>query len=458
MKRRGAITAFVAVVIVGSALAADYNWTGNGDGHSWSDANNWTNEAGAAVAPASSTSQAYSYSFTVGDSGLCVTQDISGSILVNRLTIENVADNAATIQLVSKANGYLFDFSANAVVDVPAGATLVWAADADRWANQPFSKNGAGKLVFDLRRSPQAERIFNLNAGTAEIAATSADTRFHVVLSGKKEGSLPQFRNLKEGSVVGALDSAYAGGKVLLGDTTLCVGAPLSALGSTNVLPAVEGDGRLVFQNERVTKIVSRVNAYDMALDRADVILSPLNTVVRWLFENPSNAREDTLSAGGRMSVTGSPSVVNDEVRGSVLSFSDGAYFCGPDENTWLNDFDPSSGYTVAFWIKPASNCDSKGKIFFLGSNQDGKALALRLNDSETENLLVTCWGNNQTPITGNLCDGQWHHVAVTYSGNSQAGNNMRLYIDGNENHTWSVWNSDPQKKDLYIGNMAGSA
>lgn len=456
---RGVITAFAAVVIVGSALAADYNWTGNGDGHSWSDANNWTNASGVAVAPVSSTSQAYSYSFTVGDSGLCVTQDISGTILVNQLTIANVADNAATIQLVSKANGYLFDFSANAVVDVPAGATLVWAADADRWANQQFSKNGAGKLVFDLRRSPQAERIFNLNAGTAEIAATSADTRFHVVLSGKKEGNLPQFRNLKEGSVVGALDSAYAGGKVLLGDTTLCVGAPLSALGSTNVLPAVEGDGRLVFQNERVTKIVSRVNAYDMALDRADVILSPLNTVVRWLFENPSNAREDTLSAGGRMSVTGSPSVVNDEVRGSVLSFSDGAYFCGPDENTWLNDFDPSSGYTVAFWIKPDAKGNKNGKILFLGASQDAQALAIRLNDSETQNLMVTCWGGNQTPETGDL-RGAWHHIAVTYNGISSPNeeNNMTLYIDGSLVQAWRVWNYSPQKRDLYIGNVAGSA
>ena len=122
--RVGAITAFAAVMIAGSALAADYNWTGNGDGHSWSDVNNWTNEAGVAVAPDSSTSQPYSYSFTVGDSGLCVTQDISGSILVNRLTIENTADNAAVVEIASKENGCLLDFSANATVDVPAGATL----------------------------------------------------------------------------------------------------------------------------------------------------------------------------------------------------------------------------------------------------------------------------------------------------------------------------------------------
>ena len=460
MKRRVAITAFAAVVIVGSALAADYNWTGNGDGHSWSDANNWTNEAGVAVAPASSTSQAYSYSFTVGDSGLCVTQDISGSILVNRLTIENVADNAAVVEIASKENGCLLDFSANATADVPAGATLVWKADANRWSDRPFAKNGAGRIVFDLLRSPGTERVFNLNAGSAELSATSADTLFRVVLNGSDAANPPQFTNLKDGAVLGGLDSGRAGGTASIGDMTLYAGAPTSGGGATNTLPSVEGGGTLVFQNERMTKLAENATSFGMALDRADVIVSPPSgkTVIRWLFENPSDPKEDLASAGGRMTVSGSPSIVQDDKRGSVLSLTGGAYFCGPDNNKWLDGFDPSSGYTVAFWIKPASNCDSAGKIFFFGNNTDGKALALRLNNSETENLLVTCWGNNQTPITGNLRDGQWHHVAVTYSGNSQAGNNMRLYIDGNENHTWSVWNCDPQKKDLYIGNMAGSA
>ncbi len=457
--RGGAITAIAAVMIVGSVMAADYNWTGKGDGHSWSDANNWTNEAGVAVAPASSTSQAYSYSFTVGDSGLCVTQDISGSILANRLTIENVADNAAVIELASKENGCLLDFSANATADVPAGATLVWKADANRWANQPFAKNGAGRIVFDLLCSPGTERVFNLNAGSAELSATSADTLFRVVLNGSDAANPPQFTNLKDGAVLGGLDSGRAGGTASIGDTTVYVGAPSLGGGTTNILPSVEGSGALVFQNERMTKLAENATSFGMALDRADVIVSPPSgkTVIRWLFENPSDPKEDLASAGGRMTVSGSPSIVQDDERGSVLSLADGVYFCGPDSNKWLDGFDPSSGYTVAFWIKPASNCSTAGKIFFLGTNVDGKALAIRLNDSTTQNLMVTCWGSNQTPDTGNLRNGEWHHVAVTYSGKSEA-NNMRLYIDGNENHTWSVWNSDPQKKDLYIGNTAGSA
>lgn len=456
---RGAITAFAAVMIAGSALAADYNWTGNGDGHSWSDANNWTNEAGVAVAPASSTSQAYSYSFTVGDSGLCVTQDISGSILVGQLTIENTADNAAVIELASKENGCLLDFSANATVDVPAGATLVWKADANRWADQPFTKNGVGRIVFDLLCSPGTERVFNLNAGSAELSATSADTRFRVVLNGSDAANPPQFTNLKDGAVLGGLDSGGAGGTASIGDTTVYVGAPSSGGGTTNILPSVEGSGALVFQNERMTKhlLGATAPAFALSLDRADVIASAIPASIAWLFENSSNPKEDTFADGDRMTVSGSPSVVQDEKRDNVLSLAGGAYFCGPDNNMWLDGFDPSSGYTVAFWIKPASNCDSGGKIFFLGSNQDGKALAIRLNDSTIKNLMVTCWGGNQTPDTGNLRDGEWHHIAVTYSGKREA-NNMRLYIDGNKNHTWSVLNSDPQKKDLYIGNMAGSA
>ena len=454
----GAITAFAAVVIVGSALAADYNWTGNGDGHSWSDANNWTNEAGVPEAPASSTSQAYSYSFTVGDSGLCVTQDISGTILVGQLTIENTADNAAVIELASKENGCLLDFSAYATVDVPAGATLVWKADANRWANQQFSKNGAGRIVFDLLRSPWTERVFNLNAGSAELSATSADTLFRVMLNGSDAANPPQFTNLKDGAVLGGLDSGRAGGTASIGDMTLYVGASTSG-GATNTLPSVEGGGTLVFQNERMTKLAENATSFGMVLDRADVIVSPAKTVVRWLFENSSKPQEDTISAGWRMLASRSPSVTNDTDRGNVLSFSGGAYFYGPDENSWLNDFDPSSGYTVAFWIKPDAKGNTNGKILFLGASQDAQALAIRLNDSTTSNLMVTCWGGNQTPETGDL-RGAWHHIAVTYNGISSPyeENNMTLYIDGRPVQAWRVWNYSPQKRDLYIGNVAGSA
>lgn len=362
-------------MIAGSALAADYNWTGLAGNCLWSDSGNWTNAAGVAVAPASSTTQNYSYSFIVGDSGLCVTQDISGTILVGQLTIENTADNAAVIELASKENGCLLDFSANATVDVPAGATLVWKADANRWTDQPFTKNGAGKIVFDLLRSPQKNRAFNLNAGTAELAATSPDTLFRVVLNGNDAANPPRFTNLKDGVVLDGLDSGGAGGTASIGDTTVYVGAPSSGGGTTNILPSVEGGGALVFQNERMTKLLlgATAPAFALSLDRADVIASAIPASIAWLFENSSNPKEDTFADGDRMTVSGSPSVVNDEKRGSVLSLAGGACFCGPDNNKWLDGFDPSSGYTVAFWIKPASNCDREGKIFFLGSNQDGK-------------------------------------------------------------------------------------
>ena len=455
--------AAAALGIAGIAVqAADYNWTGLGDGHSWSDANNWTNAAGVAVAPVVSTSTKSSYHFPVDDTGLVVTQDIPGEIIISTLTFERTSTAPVTVEMSSKELNCVLVAGMQSAVTVPEGMTLLWKTDPDRWNNADVIKDGPGKVVIDYMRSPPTERGLVLNEGTVEVAATSADTKFHVKMGGSDPDNLPVFRNLKDVETVGALNTLRLGGTVDLGDTTLHVGAAAQStrLGSapTNILPAVEGAGTLVFQNERVSQLVGRSPSFGIALDRADLVAPDFGASIFWLFDDEDDPKADAIGAGSRMTVSGSPAVVSDATRGSVLSFSGGAYFKGPDANQWLDEFDPSAGYTLAFWLKPDANCNDAAKIFFLGTGTTGNALAIRLNNSTTAGLMVTAWGGNQTPAIGTLRDGAWHHIAVTYSGSPQGSPNMRLYLDGENVHSWSVGNYAPVKKDLYIGNMGGTA
>ena len=467
---RTAVSALLAFAAL-SASAADYNWTGGAGNCLFSDSGNWTNATGEAVAPVNSGST-FSFSFPVDVSGVVITNDINGTVFAKSLAIVRPDSGAAEIKFVSLPHvagdastgwadreKYIFDFSGSSTFDVPADTTLILNTDMGRWANGDFTKTGEGTVVFDFIRSPGTERTLVMTAGTAEVAATSADTKFHVKMSGSDPANLPVFINHKDGQVFGSFDSQRSGGTVQLNGTTVKVGAQAQITGSANILPTIVGGNTIIFQNERMAKVQEVAPTYGITLDRADFTVPHFGgTAIHWTFDDASNPTRDDVGAGSRMVVAGSPTVVQDETRGSVLSFTGGAHFKGPDANTWLNEFDPSSGYTVAFWMKPAANCNTKGKIFFMGVGENGKALAIRFDDSTTKNLMVTAWGGNQTPTTGNLRDGNWHHIAVTYSGEPNGSANMKLYIDGANIHSWNVSNCNPQKKDLHLGNMSGTA
>ena len=448
-----------------SASAADYNWTGGAGNGLFSDSGNWTNATGEAVAPADNTSTTFSFWFPLNDAGLVVTQDVNGTVIAKSFDIERSGNAEAELKIVSKprsgSDKYVFDFSQNSTITVPANTTLYLNTDVGRWVNSAFSKNGAGRIVFDLIYSPDTERPFVLNAGTAEVAATSANTRYLVRFGGNDIANPPVFINHKDGEVLGGLDMLRPAGNAELNGTTVKVGSEALITGSTNILPAVtDNGGTIVFRNERVGKLSERVSSFNIALDRADVVVPDFGgTVIEWRFNDSSDPKKDDVGFGSRLlaSSTSNLSVINDATRGNVLSFTGSAYFKGPDADNWLNEFDPSKGFTLAFWLKPAENCNNAAKIFFFGRNESNKALAIRLNTTAGKNLMITTWdGNQELPVT-NLRDGNWHHIAVTFTGLS-TGNNVLMYYDGVMTNSISRSSYSPEKKDLYIGTMAGTA
>ena len=447
-----ALLAFAAL----SARAAEYNWTGLGDGHSWSDANNWTNAAGTAGAPTPANNAKHSYWFPVDDSGLVVTQDVSGAMIISDLSFGFTGSGPTTVEFASKQLDCVLTFGANSTVDVPEGMTLLWKTDGNRWNNSDISKNGAGRMVFDMIRSPQTQRGLVVNAGTVEVAATSANTKFLVKMGGSDINNLPVFINRKDGQILGGFDTLRNGGRIQLNGMTVTNGAPGQMTGGVNTLPLIEADGgTLFFQNERMARLSEMNSQFGVALDRADVIVPDFGgAAINWKFDDASDPTKDDVGSGSRMIVSGTPAVVTDETRGRVLSFTGGAYFKGPDENIWLDGFNPSDGMTVAFWLKPDASCNAQAKILFWGQNVAGKAFAMRMNNA---NIMATTWRANQFITQTNLKDGNWHHLAVTCNGAS-SGQNMTLYYDGVAIHMWNDTPFTPVAKDLYIGNMAGTA
>ena len=443
-----------------SAFAADFNWTGLGDGHSWSDANNWTNESGTAVAPTPASNVKHSYWFPVDDSGLVVTQDISGQIIVSSLIFERTFTAPVTVEMASKEVGCVLGFAATSSVDVPEGMTLYWKADANRWTNGDINKYGPGKLVVDLIKTPQTQRGLNVHAGTVEVAATSADTKLLVKMCGSTVANLPVYINHRDGDMMGGFDSARCGGTVRLNGTTVKVGTTTQMTGGLLTLPVIEDDGgTLDLWNERKAQISELTSSFGISLDRANAVVPDFASMdILWLFNDSTNPTRDDVGLGSRMAVSGSPTVVEDATRGSVLSFTGGAYFKGPDENSWLDGFAPTNDFSLAFWLKPDNDCKAQAKILFWGMPSAGKTLAMRLHNGTGQSLLVTTWRANQyldVPIR----DGKWHHVAVTSTTPaSPNANNMTVYFDGVAVHQWRDWPLNMELKDLYIGNMAGTA
>ena len=138
---------------------------------------------------------------------------------------------------------------------------------------------------------------------------------------------------------------------------------------------------------------------------------------------------------------------MDDAERGEVLSFSNGAYFYGKETDKGLKDFTPTTGFTFAFWIKPAANCDANGKILYWGSATDtgGSATALRLNASS--GLMFTYWGNNRTISGLNLNNGAWHHVMVTCNGKT-----FKVYCDGQFKDTVTASSYTAPNKNFNLG------
>ena len=456
-------------------MGADYHWTGAAGDHLWSTAGNWTDSSGNAVA-APTPDTAYTYNFTqsaFADKAfsLVVTQDIN-VVFGTAIAVHGAGSSAETTDVTFvSAKGCKLSMPTGITFYLRSNSRLTLETDmsADK-SSEDINKSGEGELVFDLKAANTTLRNVSIKSGPFQIAATGAQPLIRVAFDTfATESTGAVFENYNSRMTLGGFfiggisDSRQSIGRTDLNGTMLNVG-DASNTTSTNFLPmpVFADGGTLNIQNERRMYLEGLPIGGTLSVDRADAQVVARRTAVRWLFDDADNPLKDTVGAGERvLAPAGMPEVVEDSVRGKVLSISGGKYLKGPDANAGFAELQPqptNNPYTVAFWFKPDAACDDNGKIFYWGLDKDGndkngKTAALRLNNDAAEGLMFTVWGNNRKLATADSPrDGEWHHFAVTYNGLTT----FRIYYDGKQVDTFTSDIYYPPNMNFYVGSIHG--
>ena len=461
-----------------SVMGADYHWTGAAGDNKWSTPGNWLISEGASVSFVD-TANPHTYNFTqsgFSDKSVC------------NLTVTLDVDVAFGSAVAVKGSGYekeelsvtFYSADGKKVVTPTDGDISFWVEENARLvlaiglsndgSDKRMKKYGDGTLVFNLKSSNTASRELVIYDGSCSVAETSEPPRIRVIMQSSITAARPAtFNNFLPGATYSALSvvdmskSNFRSGRVNLNGVDMNIGDSHYVSTGTNYMPlSIFADGAaLTVQNERRMYLEGLPFGGTLSLDRADVHVATPRTAIRCLFDDPSDPLKDVVGSGSRLlAPNGIPEVVDDEERGKVLYFDGRKYLKGPDADAGFTELQPQSTnnpYTVAFWVKPDSDCNSKAKIFYWGDNQvDGKAAGLRLNDVRGKPIMFTTWGNNRTPeingATASLKDGAWHHFAVAYDGLRR----IRIYVDGQVVDAYVIDGYYPPNKNFYIGSIYG--
>ena len=455
----GVVAALAASAVAFSASATEYWWTGNGGDGLWSTVANWALDAeGTTPAEAVPTrSERATCHFDVPAGGLVVTQDVTTGIVASNIVVTTSATDPVEMTIVSPSQGCEFEFSPGGQITVAAGATLVLNTDMGAsGTNQGLNKYGEGTLAFDLKfRTPLMNRPLIVNAGRVVVLPTSKATRHIVKLAGTDPANPPVYENQLDGGLYESLVAAGAG-NIQLDGKTMKVGDNVTAnslkITTAYTIPNVVDSGTLSFANEHSYVLATNQPSYNIELDRADVTCAP-ETVMGMQFEDSSNPQKDYVGLGSRLVSIGEPEVVNDSERGNVLSLDGSSGFKGPDANNGLTEFNPMNGFTLAMWLKPASDCGKNARVFFFG-NGTGHASTIALRLQEGTKLRYTHY---QGYVDYSIPDlrGNWHHIAITYNGDKS----YSFYLDGNPvSLAWSATMTQALNmvnKNFFIGHVS---
>ena len=132
---------------------------------------------------------------------------------------------------------------------------------------------------------------------------------------------------------------------------------------------------------------------------------------------------------------------------GNAAVFDGSNYFDVPSETLSVNSF------SYSCWINTSTISETQNNFLGIGDDSGSPALMaiyqgnfeVGINTTDTGSVYPFAFGGN--PPAPAICDGQWHFVAMTYSGSQ-----FKVYVDGSNVHTSEVTGSVTSNTGFKIG------
>jgi hypothetical protein len=342
---------------------------------------------------------------------------------------------------------------------VSNGDVIMWAWDADNdkiW----FGRNGTWYASGDpaLGSNPSIAGE-DLSASSYYLKIGRTDYSSTLTLTNKTSGSASYFNTVSEAPVNQNTFYLPFDGSAPIGQdqsgrgnnwTSANFGGSNTIEKATGALPILNTDG-----GGKVARVGVRTDANSSSL----VLALPL-VGIKSDFSNAINSGTSNKAITAAGNATAS-STKSNFYGGSFYFDGTGDYLTIPDSS----DFDFGSGeFTVETWINTTTSSGRTGSnifnqstaggtsnsAFYFGAGNNGTSLYLSTSGSSWTNY-IEC--------SGEVDDGNWHHIAW-----QRRGNTLEIYVDGvnqsglivagSSSFSGTVYNSS---RTVYVGSQEGS-
>jgi autotransporter-associated beta strand protein len=400
----------------------------NVSGGYWADPANWQD----GVVPVSAGTSAGGgdvADFTALGSGQTVT--VTNTTFSGAMLFPNLPGGAWTVtgSALGLSNSPAFPAEQHGEIRVDGG-TLHLAAPITS-VNNGVAKTGAGALR--LAATNTFTGITRLSGGTLSLA-NGAMLAYSPVVFASPSAALALEGDAQVGGVETLCQPQSA---VALNGHTLTLGGEtgLRAFGGTFA------NGSLVFARGSTQTFAGTQQVSSVRLENGSLNLGiGVSVAGWWRFDDPAQVGKDSGPRANHLVQSGTQAawLASDAERGSVLALEGaGACLAGPNGGAVAGFPVSNMPFTVAFWLKPASDVNSTAGIYAWGVSQNYRLNMMRLNTpSSAKPLVQTNYGNNrEIAYAPGLMDGAWHHVAVVYYGQR-----YQYYIDGEAVDGYSLY------------------
>ena len=436
----GFALAVVSAVVTGAAFGADYHWTGDAGDGKWSTPGNWADSSGTAKGEAPMSGTAYSYDFSKHADGEVVVQDVA-SVIASEMTI---GAGALTIQSAADCK-FAFNKGGDEIpVTLNNSATFTMKMDVSSDANtKGINLLGTGTVVLDWPSPCGGERKININESgvTLRLANATAAKNCRIALNVRAKLVLDCDAYVKDLCYEWG-ESNHLGSSITLNGHTLllCAGYDQD-VARTSKHTYVGNGGAIRIIGQAVETFANAPAGGTLAVTASKLTLSSAlsGTFALGASGDAEAPLRNISGAGlGLVAPAGMPATVVDATRGNVLSFDGTKYLrgAGTDGAIGVLPTGNKAALTLAFWMKPAADCNGNARMFFWGEAELDRCFGLQQLRNSGSKFGVTFNTANGVDVNHrlmwaggtdiNLADGAWHHVAIVYNGTSTI-----VYIDG---------------------------